>query len=136
MSLIQCFMSALTRICGCSKVFIEALPYVYTTDGMATCASQVDHNDKENAALNAFNRLWESKFAQDSLLVFSTGRSHALYTELRVCVPGSHLLSLRYVQLYLGLDSGRRVRNLIDWTGKFWSPCQELGSSRAPCTSM
>jgi hypothetical protein len=44
----------------------------------------VDHNDKENAALNAFNKLWETKFAKDSLLVFSTGRSHALYTELRV----------------------------------------------------
>ena len=45
---------------------------------------QVDHNDKENKALNAFNELWESKFAKDSLLVFSTGRSHALYSELRV----------------------------------------------------
>jgi hypothetical protein len=53
---------------------------------------QVDHNDKENKALNAFNELWESKFAKDSLLVFSTGRSHALYSELRVrigCRPRS-----------------------------------------------
>lgn len=53
---------------------------------------QVDHNDKENKALNAFNELWESKFAKDSLLVFSTGRSHALYSELRVrigCCPRS-----------------------------------------------
>ncbi|BDA47308.1 Sucrose-phosphatase 1 [Coccomyxa sp. Obi] len=49
--------------------------------------TMVDHNDKENRALNAFNQLWESKFAKDSLLVFSTGRSHALYSELRKEVP-------------------------------------------------
>ena len=47
-------------------------------------ALQVDHNDKENLALNAFNQLWKTQFAKDSLLVFSTGRSHALYSELRV----------------------------------------------------
>lgn len=46
---------------------------------------QVDHDDKQNAALKAFNELWKSKFAEDSLLVFSTGRSLALYNELRVC---------------------------------------------------
>jgi hypothetical protein len=45
---------------------------------------QVDHDDKEHAALTAFNELWKSKFAHDSLLVFSTGRSHHLYEELRV----------------------------------------------------
>lgn len=45
---------------------------------------QADHDDKEHKALNAFNELWRSKFAQDSLLVFSTGRSHALYTQLQV----------------------------------------------------
>ena len=45
---------------------------------------QVDHDDKEHAALKAFNELWKSKFAHDSLLVFSTGRSHKLYEELRV----------------------------------------------------
>eukprot|EP00891_Asterochloris_glomerata_P006266 jgi/Astpho2/6266/fgenesh1_pm.00088_%23_25_t len=48
---------------------------------------QVDHDDKQNAALNAFNELWKSKFAEDSLLVFSTGRSLALYNELRKEVP-------------------------------------------------
>ena len=47
-------------------------------------ALQVDHEDHDNKALNAFNQLWESKFAKDSLLVFSTGRSHALYSDLRV----------------------------------------------------
>lgn len=44
----------------------------------------MDHHDHDNKALTAFNQLWESKFAKDSLLVFSTGRSHALYTDLRV----------------------------------------------------
>ncbi len=44
----------------------------------------MDHNDKEHAALNAFGQLWKEKFAEDSLLVLSTGRSHALYEELRV----------------------------------------------------
>ena len=56
---------------------------------------QVDHEDKQNAALNAFNELWKSKFAEDSLLVFSTGRSLALYNELRVCskFSSAHLIS-------------------------------------------
>ena len=44
----------------------------------------MDHNDKENKSLHAFNDLWAKKFAKDSLLVFSTGRSYALYQELRV----------------------------------------------------
>lgn len=63
------------RLCGqCNK--IVTLIRITT--------SQVDHNDKDNKSLNAFNELWESKFAKDSLLVFSTGRSHALYSDLRV----------------------------------------------------
>lgn len=51
---------------------------------MSYAQFQVDHNDKDNAALRAFNDLWSSHFARDSLLVFSTGRSHHLYEELRV----------------------------------------------------
>lgn len=46
---------------------------------------QVDHDDKDNKSLLAFNELWESKFRKDCLLVFSTGRSLKLYNELRVC---------------------------------------------------
>ena len=64
---------------------------------MISTFMQVDHNDKENKALNAFNQLWESKFAKDSLLVFSTGRSHALYSELRV-KTGTHPV-LNYIEI-------------------------------------
>lgn len=63
---------------------------------MASFCLQVDHDDHDNAALTAFNQLWESKFAKDSLLVFSTGRSHALYTDLRVMQIHSPLLFCKW----------------------------------------
>lgn len=44
----------------------------------------MDHSDKENKSLLAFNKIWQEQFAKDSLLVFSTGRSHELYLKLRV----------------------------------------------------
>ena len=49
--------------------------------------TMVDHDDKEHAGLREFNALWRDKFSEDSLLVFSTGRSHALYEQLRKEVP-------------------------------------------------
>lgn len=51
---------------------------------MALLSAQVDHNDPEHKKLKAFNDLWTSHFAKDSLLIFSTGRSHPLFIELRV----------------------------------------------------
>lgn len=47
----------------------------------------VDHTDHTFPALLEFNKLWLSKFAHDSYLVFSTGRSLISYTELRKTVP-------------------------------------------------
>lgn len=47
----------------------------------------VDHSDHAFPTLLEFDQLWLSKFAHDSCLVFSTGRSLALYTELRNSAP-------------------------------------------------
>lgn len=62
--------------------------------------AQVDHDDKENKSLLAFNELWKSHFQQDCLLVFSTGRSLTLYNELRVCFLFSHASQQLLLQSY------------------------------------
>jgi len=50
--------------------------------------TMVDHGDKEeHKDLQEFNTLWDSTFRSDSALVFSTGRSLALFQELAKEVP-------------------------------------------------
>ncbi|KAG0601335.1 hypothetical protein M758_11G102400 [Ceratodon purpureus] len=49
--------------------------------------TMVDHKDKNYTSLLRFGALWQADYNHDSLLVYSTGRSPALYAELRSEVP-------------------------------------------------
>jgi len=48
---------------------------------------QVDPADRDNKSLLRFGALWQSEFNHDSLLVYSTGRSPTMFSDLRVEVP-------------------------------------------------
>ena len=107
---------------------------------------QVDHEDKQNAALNAFNELWKSKFAEDSLLVFSTGRSLALYNELRVCSTFSpaHLISgmLCHVRLQEGpctaaarAANWRRLPSIHCTETRLWHSRRAISTPSMLCAS-
>eukprot|EP01026_Neomeris_dumetosa_P061662 TRINITY_DN58218_c0_g1_i1.p1 TRINITY_DN58218_c0_g1~~TRINITY_DN58218_c0_g1_i1.p1 ORF type:complete len:298 (-),score=43.11 TRINITY_DN58218_c0_g1_i1:262-1107(-) len=49
--------------------------------------TMVDHDDPKHTRLLAFNEIWKEKFAKNSMLIFSTGRSPILYKDLKEHVP-------------------------------------------------
>ncbi|KAG0602186.1 hypothetical protein M758_11G166000 [Ceratodon purpureus] len=49
--------------------------------------TMVDHKDNHYSSLLRFGALWQADYNHDSLLVYSTGRSPALYAKLRAEVP-------------------------------------------------
>lgn len=80
---------------------------------LRTPVPQVDHGDFNHAALRAFNRLWVSAYAPDSLLVFSTGRSPPLFHELAVGGAGCGAVALN-----VDTCSGNRKSKV--WLATVW----------------
>ena len=74
--------------------------------------TMVDHEDPKYKSLLEFNRIWSSKFRHDSYLVFSTGRSHVAYENLRKEAPlltPDLLICSVGTEIYVRTDSGEEV---------------------------
>lgn len=82
---------------------------------------QVDHTD--HGSLLRFGALWESEYNHDSLLVYSTGRSPTMFSDLRREVPlltaGIAILSCGS-EIYYG-DTMTQDFGFIDILNKGWS---------------
>lgn len=82
---------------------------------------QVDHKDQ--LSLLRFGALWESEFNHDSLLVYSTGRSPTMFSDLRrevpLLTPGIAILSCGS-EIFYG-DTMTQDFGFIDELNKGWS---------------
>lgn len=66
--------------------------------------AQVQNEDPTHEKLQLFNKLWTMSFAPDSILIFSTGRSPALFCELWVrLIAHDYLVSLLSCDMYSAL---------------------------------
>ena len=79
--------------------------------------TMVDHSDHRFPTLIEFNKLWLSKFAHDSYLVFSTGRSLESYTKnLLKTVP---LLTPDLLICSVGTEIYQRVDDQLELDGEW-----------------
>lgn len=84
---------------------------------------QVDHADHDNKSLLRFGALWQSEFNHDSLLVYSTGRSPTMFSDLRrevpLLTPGIAILSVG-TEIYYG-DTMTPDLGWVEELDKGWS---------------